>query len=144
MDETAFRQRLAELHERACPFAKSISTRCPGCSQSLKHSIAEREIVICGNDEAHARCIALRDLLRHNFTFARGKMNIDGPLPHAQEMRIQCGGMKGLQFLIDERDEVDDIHALLDRAQQKFGGLADFPYSQIIRQANMHYKGRST
>ncbi len=143
MDETAFRQRLAELHERACPFAKSILTRCAGCSKSFKHNIAEREVVVCGSDEAHARCIALRDLLRHNFTFALGKLNIEGPLPHAQEMRMQCGGMKGLQFLIDENDEVSDIHELLNNAQQKFGDLADFPYSQIIRLANVSYKGRA-
>jgi hypothetical protein len=142
MDETAFRQRLAELHERACPFAKSILTRCAGCSKSLKRNIAEREIVVCASAEAHARCIELRDLLRHNFTFALGKLNIDGPLPHAQEMRIQCGGIRGLQILVDESEEVADIHKMLEAAQQKFGELEDFPYSQIIRLAKEHYKGR--
>ncbi len=142
MDEAAFRQRLAELHERACPFAKSILTRCASCSKSLKRNIAEREIVVCASVEAHARCIVLKELLRHNFTFALGKLNIDGPLPHAQEMRIQCGGIKGLQILVDESEEVADIHEMLEAAQQKFGELEDFPYSQVIRLAKEHYKGR--
>ena len=142
MDETAFRQRLAELHERSCPFAKSILTRCAACSQSLKRNIAEREVVTCASADAHLRCVTLKDLLRHNFAFALGRLHVEGPLPHAQEMRIQCGGIKGLQVLIDESDEVGDIHGLLDAARLKFGELEDFPYSQIIRLAKEHYKGR--
>ncbi len=142
MDETAFRQRLAELHERSCPFAKSILTRCAACSNSTKRNIAEREIVTCASADAHARCVALKDLLRHNFAFALGKLHVEDPLPHAQEMRMQCGGIKGLQVLIDESDEVGDIDGLLEAAKQKFGELEDFPYSQIIRLAKEHYKGR--
>ncbi len=142
MDESAFHQRLDELKGRACPFAKTILTSCAGCTKSEKRNIAERELVVCSSEPAHARCIALRDLLRHNFTFALGKLHIEGPLPHAQEMRMQCGGLKGLQFLLDDSAEVRDIDELLSTAQQKFGELADFPYSDIVRLANTHYKAR--
>lgn len=142
MDESAFHQRLDELKGRACPFAKTILTSCASCSKSEKRNIAERELVVCSREASHARCIALRDLLRHNFTFALGKLHIDGPLPHAQEMRMQCGGLKGLQFAFDDSEEVQDIDGLLEMAQQKFGELADFPYSQIVRLANTHYKAR--
>ena len=142
MDETAFRQRLAELRERSCPFAKSILTRCAACSNSMKRNIAEREIVTCASADAHVRCMALKDLLRHNFAFALGKLHVEEPLPHAQEMRIQCGGIKGLQVMINESDEVGDIDGLLEAAKRKFGELEDFPYSQIIRLAKEHYKGR--
>ncbi len=55
---------------------------------------------------------------------------------------MQCGGIKGLQILVDEQDEVGDIHALLDSAGRKYGELEDFPYSQIVRLANANYKGR--
>ena len=144
MDESAFHQRLDLLKGRACPFAKSILTSCAACSKSEKRNIAERELVVCGREASHERCIAFRDLLRHNFTFALGKLHIEGPLPHAQEMRMQCGGLKGLQFLIDESDEVRDIDELLNMGQKQFGELADFPYSQIVRLANIHYKARRT
>jgi hypothetical protein len=142
MDESVFRQMLSELNGRPCPFAKTILTRCAGCSKAEKRNIAEREVVACNSEHAHERCIALRDLLRHNFTFALGKLHIDGPLPHAQEMRMQCGGLTGLQLVFDDTDEVRDIDELLIMAQQKFGALADFPYSQIVRLANIHYKPR--
>jgi hypothetical protein len=142
MDETAYRQALSATTPSACPFEKSILSNCAACSKAGKRNIAEREIVVCNDKEALGRCIALRDLLRHNFTFALGKPHIDGPLPHAQEMRLQCGGLKGLQHSLDDSDEVRDVSALVAMAQHKFGELADFPYAEIVRLANIHYKGR--
>lgn len=142
MDETAYRQALTASIQRYCPFEKSVLTHCAACSKAEKHNIAEREIVACNNSAAHQSCISLRDSLRHNFTFALGKLHIDGPLPHAQEMRMQCGGLRGLQFILHGNDLVHDVAALLAMAQQKFGEMADFPYAQIVRLANTHYQAR--
>lgn len=142
MDESVYRQALAASAPLHCPFEKTVLTHCAACSRAEKHNIAEREVVACNNTEAHQRCIELRDLLRHNFTFALGKLHIDGPLPHAKEMRMQCGGLKGLKFTLDGDDEVHDVAALLEMAQQRFGDLAELPYSLIIQRANILYKGR--
>lgn len=142
MDETAYRQALTASIPHHCPFEKSILTHCAACSKAEKHNIAEREAVACDSAEALQRCIAFRDSLRHNFTFALGKPHIDGPLPHAQEMRMQCGGLRGLHFALDGNDEVSDVAALLDMALQQFGEVMDFPYEQIIRWSNTHYKAR--
>jgi hypothetical protein len=142
MDETAYRQALTTSIQRYCPFEKTVLTHCAACSRAEKHNIAEREIVACNNAEAHQRCIALRGLLRHNFTFALGILHIDGPLPHAQEMRMQCGGLKGLQFALDGGDQVHDVAALVEMAQQRYGELAELPYSLIVQRANIYYKGR--
>ena len=142
MDETSYRQILSATIQGACPFEKSILSNCAACSNAEKRNIAEREAVACNDKEALGRCIALRDALRHNFTFALGKSHIDGPLPHAQEMRIQCGGLKGLQYSLDESDEVRDVASLVAMARHKFGELEDFPYSLIVQRANIVYKGR--
>lgn len=142
MDETAYRQALISAIPRYCPFEKTILTQCATCSKAEKHNIAEREVVACSNAVAHERCIPLRDLLRHNFVFALSKLHIGGPLPHAQEMRMQCGGLKGIQFLLDGYDEVHDVSVLLAMAQQRYGGLAELPYSQIVQRANSYYKVR--
>jgi hypothetical protein len=142
MDEAAYRQALKSSTPRNCPFEKSVLTHCAACSQAEKHNIAEREIVACVNAQAFDRCILLRDTLRHNFTFALGKLHIDGPLPHAQEMRMQCGGLRGLQFVLDGGEEVHDVATLVMMAQQKFDELAVWPYAEIVRYANIHYKAR--
>ena len=142
MDETAYRQALRSSTPLHCPFEKTILTHCAACSKAEKHNIAEREVVACNSVKAHERCIAFRDLLRHNFIFALGKLHIDGPLPHAQEMRMQCGGLKGLQFSLEGGDQVHDVAALVEMAQQRYGELVKLPYSLIVQQANIHYKGR--
>jgi hypothetical protein len=142
MDETAYRQKVSTTIQNSCPFEKTILASCAACSKTEKRNIAEREIITCNNAEALERCIALRDLLRQNFTFALGKLHINGPLPHAQEMRMQCGGLRGLQFSLDANDQVQDVSSLVVNARQKFGGLSDLPYAQIVRFANTRYKGR--
>ena len=142
MDEAVYRQALETSIQNLCPFEKTVLTHCAACSRAEKHNIAEREIVACNSTEALERCIALRDLLRHNFTFALGKLHIEAPLPHAQEMRMQCGGLRGLQFAMDGNDEVEDVDTLLVKAKQMFGKLADLPFSQIVRWTTLHYKKR--
>lgn len=142
MDETAYRQALSTSIQRSCPFEKSLLTHRAACSKAEKRNIAEREIVDCNCAGAHERCITLRDLLRNNFAFALGKSHIDGTLPHAQEMRMQCGGLRGLQFVLDGNDEIGDVAALLAMAQQRFGELEDIPFSEIVRFVNTHFKAR--
>lgn len=142
MDETAYRQALSATVSDACPFEKTILANCAACSRAGKRNIAEREIVYCNNAEALGRCIELRDLLRRNFNFTLGELHIDKPLPHAQEMRMQCGGLRALQFSLDASEQVDDVAGLLELSLQKFGSLADLPYSQMVRLAKTLYKPR--
>jgi hypothetical protein len=142
MDETAYREALITSVSRLCPFEKSVLVHCAACSKAEKHNIAEREAVACISAEAQKRCIDLHDLLRHNFKFALSRLHIDGPLPHAQEMRIQCGGLKGLQSVLNGTDQVHNVDALLTMAQQKFGELENFPYALIVRMANTLYQPR--
>jgi len=142
MDETAYRQALTSAYPRYCVYEKTILTNCAACSKAEKHNIAEREVVSCNSALSHERCSALHRQLRKNFTFALGKSHIDGPLPHAQEMRLQCGGLRGLQFTLDGSERVEDISTLMTMAQQRYGELVDFPYSQIVQRAKSHYKVR--
>jgi len=142
MDENAYRRVLSTSIARPCPFEKTILTRCAACALAEKHNVAEREVVACSNELSFERCVALHDALRHNFAFALHKHHIDGPLPHAQEMRIQCGGLRALQFMLDDIGEVSDVVALVVQAHQEFGSLDDYPYSKIVQLANGFYKSR--
>jgi hypothetical protein len=69
-------------------------------------------------------------------------MHDDTVLTHAQEMRVQCGGLKGLQYVLDEDAEVDNVDALMESAVQKWGGLEEIPYSEVVHAAALCYKGR--
>jgi hypothetical protein len=142
MDEHAFRQKLSEAIVRPCTFEKSLLTHCVECARSDRSQIAEREAVTCQSAASLARCTELHGRLHHGFAFALGLVREDTVLSHAQEMRVQCGGLKGLQFVLTERAVVDDVDGLMEKAVQKWGALAEVPYSEVVHAAALYYKGR--
>jgi hypothetical protein len=83
--------------------------------------------------------------MRTNARFALHLTSAQGPLPHAKEIRVQTGGMLGLQALMQPekqgRDEVDDIIATIDAALQRYGRLEDLPFD-IIVQGIIRFEGR--
>lgn len=142
MDETIFRQKLQALQQRLCPFRKAILSACVACARSDRVQIAEREVVVCSAVASHARCQELHGHLRHNFGFAVGTLHDEVPLPHAQEMRIQCGGLRGLGAVLAADPEVKDVDALLDHILQGVGSLGDIDFSAVVHAAREHYQGR--
>lgn len=128
--------------ERPCTFEKAVLARCVACNRSERIQIAEREVVTCQNAASLSRCTSLHDHLRHNFAFALGKTPDDTVLSHAQEMRIQCGGLKGLQQVLHDSCEVGDVDALLASILLEWGELAEIPYSEVVHAAAVCYKGR--
>lgn len=141
MDEGAFREMLSGV-VAPCPFERSILRGCAACVQSEKIQIAERELVKCRNMASHSRCIELYSHLRRSFSFALGILQVDTPLPHAQEMRVQCGGLKGLQHTLNGNTEVGNVDELLGNALRLWGEIEDIPYSDVVHAAATAYKGR--
>lgn len=133
MDESAFRQVLHSSDPQACPFGKAILARCCACTLSRKQAIAEREVVLCSQTTARQQCRELHELLRRNSLFALKLIHADEPLTHAHNMKVQCGGLHGLQQAVDGAEEVADVAALVAAARKKFGSLDELPYSRIIQ-----------
>lgn len=142
MDETAFRQRLSGMIERPCTFGKAVLARCVACSRAERIQIAEREVVTCRDAASFSRCTSLHEHLRHNFSFALRKTSEHAVLSHAQEMRIQCGGLRGLHQILHDDCGVEDVDALLAAILMQWGDLADLPYSEVVHAAALCYKGR--
>ena len=121
-----------------CPFEKTLLGGRYGCAHATRHYVAERENGGCDDAGARARCVALLELLRDNARFAlRRRGTPDGALPHGLEMKVQYGGLAGLQAAVDgevaEPERVADIHGLIDRAVAEFGGLEALPYPRIVQ-----------
>ncbi|HHC72093.1 MAG TPA: hypothetical protein ENK54_04275 [Thiotrichales bacterium] len=137
MDETEYRRVYEEVNELRCAFEKAVLTRRFGCSRLARINIGEREAASCTHEPARNRCLALLERLRSSAAFALHTPHAGSPLPHAKEMKVQCGGLLGLQAILrpDEATTtgVADIHTLIDQAQTRFGKLAEFPYGQMVR-----------
>ncbi len=136
MDSESWRQTYEVLNERPCPFEQAILSGSALCNQSQRLCIAERQGVQCGSDQAQIRCLDLARTLRQQARFA---LRLRAPreiLHHNQALRLQIGGLRGLQAaLYPERTEpsIQDISALISAALDRFGSFADLPYPLILR-----------
>ncbi len=142
MDETAYRQLYSEVIGRPCTFEKAVLAGCVACERSARIQIAEREAVTCNSASSLSRCTSLHDSLRQSFSFALHRVQDGAPLPHAQEMRVQCGGLKGLQYVLDGTAEVANVDALVEFVLQRWSELTDIPYSEVVHAASLCFKGR--
>ena len=133
MDETAFRQARKAAIQHPCPFEKALLANCGACSLSARMNIAEREAVACLDAAARDACATLLGLMRRNSAFALHLALSDAPLTHAQEMKVQCGGLAGLQRSLTSKEAIGDIHALVQAARRAHADLASLPYAKIVQ-----------
>jgi len=138
MDQDAFRRTYREVNEIYCAFEKSVLTNECRCSQAERFCIAEREGVHCRSETGQARCLRWLELLREQARFALRTEEERRLLPHGKAIRLQVGGMRGLHMLLEEQAQhpatIEDIDALLARAEQRYRELEAVPFSEIMRQ----------
>ncbi len=141
VDEEQYRRAYRDVVDRPCAYQKAVLASTCQCCKAQRTNIAEREAINCSDQHAHQRCCDLLALMRDKANFALGLTRTPGELPHAKSMRIQCGGLQGLQQALTAESHIDDIFGLLEQACDGYGDLADFPFQAIIQAIN-HYQGR--
>lgn len=147
MDETEYQRTYHDVNALMCPFEKAMLTNQCGCERLQRVHIADRQGAACNDAGARAQCIHLLQLLRRNAAFALHLTAAGGtPLPHAKEMRVQVGGLMGLQQHLGIEPAtagpaVDNVHALVHRAIARWGTLDALPFSDLMP-AIAAYQGR--
>ncbi len=138
MDEDYFRATYKQLNPDRCCFEKSITAKRCSCQYAIKFLLASREGVKCNNQESKEKCLLFLSTLRDHARFALKQTKIDGPLPHKKEIKIQVGGLLGLQNAIDltnssDKRNIDNIIILLKNAINNFRSIEEYPYDDIIQ-----------
>ncbi len=133
MDETAFRQARQAAVPHPCVFEKALLAACCTCRLAQRRNIAEREVVACTDAAALEACARLLALLRRNATFSLHLSHPHERLTHAQEIKVQCGGLAGLQRVLAGAEAIGDVSLLVQSARQAQGGLEGLPYSEIVQ-----------
>lgn len=145
MDETEYRDLYHSVNQLRCCFEKAMLTRRFGCSRLVKINIADREAAACSNVDAQAVCQTLLGLLRKNAAFALKTTSTHNALPHAKEIKAQCGGIIGLSQILSPQPEaptgVPDIYRCIQEAIKTFGSLEQLPYPEIVKTIT-HFEGR--
>lgn len=117
--------------EDTCVFAKALRARHAGCELVQRRALGEREWLGCTSAVARINCATLAALLRERSTFALRLPRPGTPLPHVKIMRVQCGGLAGLQQALGA-DE-GEVHQMVQEAQSRWGSLLDAPWDEIVR-----------
>lgn len=148
MDEQEYRDTYKTVNPLRCIYEKSINSRQTGCRHSHRFCLADREGISCQDKNGRQLCQNFLEQLRAKATFTLKLAYIGGPLPHAKEMRVQTGGVLGLQALLESEiadknpDAKPDINALLDTALSRYQTVESFPYAELMRSVQ-NYQGRS-
>lgn len=136
VEEDQFRTTYRSVNERRCIFEKAILSRRCACMCATCFYLADREGAACDAEQAHRRCLRLIALLRESAKFALKITAIEGELPHAKEIKVQAGGLLGLQKVLkpeSDASDVADIAALVALGERSFGTLENFPYQEIVK-----------
>jgi len=132
-DENAYRKTYREVNPLQCVFERGMLRRCVDCEMAVRRNIAEREAVGCRDQAAHALCAGFKERLKRAAMFVLKVAHPDDPLPHAKELKLQCGGLAGLGEAVGEGpQETGNVAALLRGALSRHGSLDDLPYQAML------------
>jgi hypothetical protein len=145
MEELEYRNTYQTVNKRRCVYEKAINSRRCDCAKCHRFNLADREGVACNSATGNAVCTEFLNTLRSKARFSLHLTHADKPLPHAREIRVQTGGLLGLQELLypDTADNTraENIIGLLDTAIQRFERLQNLPYN-ILVQGVVVFEGR--
>ena len=136
VEENEYRSTYRSVNQRRCVFEKAILTRRCACICSARFYLADREGISCNSADVHAHCSQFLTLLRENAKFALKLTTLDSELPHAKEIKVQNGGLLGIQRVLRPdlgASHVADVAGLITLGEKTFGSLQQFPYREIVK-----------
>lgn len=119
--------------EKLCPFSKPLIGNWCRCEHAR---LAERcsGKMVCGEaGTCLDACTGLVDRLRDNARFVLGISETETDLTHAQSMKIRCGGLRGMQSVMQLSQDTPVVTAVIAAANTCYGSLEDFPFNEILQ-----------
>ena len=124
------------MEEHKCAFSNTLVTSQFGCEKGAQVTRRGGPDVVCASDEAHQQCEKLFQRMKQTALPAFGVEDDLLSMPHSVQMKIQFGGLLGLQRLqdkgTDESTVVKNIHGLVGQAIGKHGGLDAIPCQAFV------------
>jgi len=122
------------MHTRKCPFSAPLVTHSFGCSQAQEVVRRGGAEIDCQDPAAWSRCTALFERLKAVALPAFGVEDDLLSMPHSVLVKIQHGGLLGLQRQCSGTDEspeqIEDIHGLVEILEARFGDA--IPVANVV------------
>lgn len=136
VEENEYRSTYHAVNRRRCVFEKAILSHRCACVCSTRFYLADREGVSCDSEKAHQRCGRFIALLREKARFALRITAVEAELPHAKEIKVQNGGLLGLQRVLRPdliSEKVSDVAGLIGMGIETYGSPEQLPYREIVK-----------
>lgn len=123
------------MEEYKCAFSNTLITNQFGCEKAEQVARRGGPDIACTSDPAHQRCEKLFQQMK---TVALPVFGVEDDLlsmPHSVLVKIQHGGLLGLQRLLDggaSSANVKNVHALVDQAIGKYNNLDAIPCPALV------------
>jgi hypothetical protein len=143
VEESEYKSTYGEIARIRCEFEKSLTNNKARCACARHFWLADREGYACKSERASAKCRQLLDKLRVNARFILKISNATDRLPHNMEIRVQVGGLHGIEQLFgsDQPRIIGDIHDLIAKVEAEYDNLDNLPFDRIV-QSISRYQGR--
>ncbi len=146
MEENEYKATYDEITQINCVFEKALTNNLCQCACARHFWLADREGYACNSAPASAECAALLQRLREKSRFSLKLPSVGQQLPHNMDIRVQAGGLAGLQKRYGETDAspyiTGNVRRLVETAITDAGGIDQLPYGDIV-QSIAEYRVRS-
>ena len=121
------------MAQHKCAFSHTLLQEQFRCENAKPITRREGPDVCCTSATAYTQCAALLQRMKEAALPAFGVSDDPLQMPHSVLVKIQFGGLLGLQRLVDGVTEqrVDNIHALVERSTSRYGQLTALPYPDL-------------
>ena len=125
------------MEERKCPYSGTLVSEHFACVMARTVVRRGGPEVACTSEPGHQRCTSL---FEHMKQAALPEFGVEDDLltmPHSVLIKIQHGGLLGLQRILGETtgeaSSVADINGLCERAVARFHTVADIPCGAFVQ-----------
>ncbi|GAB4507119.1 MAG: hypothetical protein Tsb0026_01350 [Sulfuricaulis sp.] len=130
------------MEEYKCAFSNTLVTNQFGCEKGEQVARRGGPDIACTSDAAHQRCEKLFQQLKSAALPAFGVEDDLLSMPHSVLVKIQYGGLLGLQRLLRSDAAgsvtVKNVHALVDQAIGKYNDLDAIPCPALVEDMTSH------
>ncbi len=122
--------------EFKCAFSGTLIGGGFGCVKAGHVTRRGGPDIVCDTDSAHRRCADVHARMKSVALPAFGVEDDLLSMPHSVSMKIQFGGLLGLQKQMSDpaavADVVTDVDALMQKALALYGGMDALPYALLV------------
>jgi hypothetical protein len=125
------------MEEYKCAFSNTLMTNQFGCEKAEQVTRRSGPDIACTSEAAHQRCEMLFQQMKAVALPAFGVEDDLLSMPHSVLVKIQFGGLLGLQHLLvpgaGGSAAVQNVHALVDQAVGKYNNLDSIPCPALVQ-----------